>query len=297
MPAPTPVAASASVQDIRRAYYDGPAKDHWSWWITDVFIEPNYLLVMDDDTEVVYKVGFTVGADDTPAFDDPITGQMVWTAGDSKVAAAAPARPAASFAARADSRPGPAPAAAAAAPQTPAEPPADTHTPNPEGADTMSDTLLQGLRERLGVSAELDEAGLLAALDESLNERADTPAAATTTPALPAGTVAIDSAQLEELRVAAQAGHAAREQQLADRRVALVDAAIGDGRIAPVRRDHWLASLAADAGTEQVLAGLAPGLVPVAAKGHDGAEGTITDPAAGDDYWFGGGSAPAGLEG
>lgn len=285
------VAAAVSVQDVRRAFYEGPAEHEWSWWITDVFIDPNYLLVMDDDNDVVYRVDFTVNGEDI-TFADPKPGTLVWTpAADKVAAAAAPGpRPAASFADRATSRPGQQPAASSStsSTQTPPAEPAAGPTKNQED-DIMSDTLSEGLRQRLGIQdAELDEQGLLSALDEALTERADTSTSTTpqSAPTLPEGTVAVDAATLEELRVAAAAGREAREQQLADRRTALVDAAIGDGRIAPARREHWLASLKADPGNEQVLASLQPGLIPVAAKGHDGGEGSVSDPAAADDYWF-----------
>lgn len=143
-----------------------------------------------------------------------------------------------------------------------------TNTTPKEGADTMSDDLIKGLREQLGVPAEanLDEPGLLAALAEALAEQEPTPA-----PAAAAGTVNLDEAQYQDLVAAAADGRAARQQQLADQRAALVDAAIGDGRIAPARRDNWLNALAADSGAADTLAGLAPGLmVNVKASGYTG---------------------------
>jgi phage I-like protein len=88
-----------------------------------------------------------------------------------------------------------------------------------------------------------------------------------TPPALPPGTVAVDAATLDELRNAALAGQTARQVQQAERRERLVDAAVSDGRIAPARRDHWLAMLAADEGADAVLTSLAPGLVPLAEIG------------------------------
>ena len=60
-----------------------------------------------------------------------------------------------------------------------------------------------------------------------------------------------------------------REAKAEEDRAALVEAAVSDGRIPPVRRDHWLAALAADEeGMAPVLASLAPGTVPLAEIGH-----------------------------
>jgi len=154
--------------------------------------------------------------------------------------------------------------------QPPAEPVDQNTNPNEKGSD-MSDALMQGLRQRLGVKpdAELDEAGALAALDEALNERAgDTQT--TTTQTLPDGVVAVDAEQYATLQADAQAGREAREQQLIESRNALVEAAVRDGRIAPSRREHWEASLAADPGAADVLASLKVGTVPLEPKGYTG---------------------------
>ncbi len=158
--------------------------------------------------------------------------------------------------------------AQAPAPQTPAAP-ADGPIPTQERSPVVafSDEQLTTLRQQVGVADDADGATILAALAEALTEQADpnppTP--------LPAGTVAIDSEQLQELQVAARAGQQARAQQETEHREQLVAAAVADGRIPPARRDAWLASLAADPGSEQTLAALAPGLIPVGAPlGHTG---------------------------
>jgi hypothetical protein len=63
-----------------------------------------------------------------------------------------------------------------------------------------------------------------------------------------------------------------------ERREALVNAAIGDGRIPPSRRDHWLGYLASDPeGGAQTLASLQPGLVPVQERGHSHSVETLDE--------------------
>jgi len=159
---------------------------------------------------------------------------------------------------------------------TPRAEPKDIITPRQKGTDTMSEALTQGLRERLGIpaAANLDDTGLLSALDEALAEQEVTPTASM---AAAPGTVVLDEAQYADLVASAADGRTARQQQLADSRAALVNAAVEDGRIAPARRDHWVNSLAADPGMAETLAGLEKGLVPVAAAGYVGGVNESTD--------------------
>lgn len=135
--------------------------------------------------------------------------------------------------------------------------------PNRKDTLDMSDILKDGLLERLGVtdSAITDES-LLAAVDVVLDQ-ATAPAAAA-----PAGTVLIDSAVLADLQASAALGRKASEAQDTARRTAIVDSAVGDGRIAPASRDTWLNSLAEnEAGTSALIASLAKNTVPVAEIG------------------------------
>lgn len=140
--------------------------------------------------------------------------------------------------------------------------------PNQEEGPDMSDSLISGLRERLGVraDADLDENGLLAALDEALNEQSTEPV----TPSEPEGTVRVDSGALAQLQADAAAGREARNQQIAAHRESAISAAVSDGRIPPARADHWRAQLTADPGAEQVLAALPKGLVPLEPQGFAG---------------------------
>lgn len=152
----------------------------------------------------------------------------------------------------------------------PAQPLVDTITPQPEGADDMSDALKAGLRKRLGITdaVDLDDEAILAKVDEAIAGPQNT---------LPEGTVLLDEATLNQLRTDAQAGREARDAQIAAERVALVDSAVADGRIAPARRDHWVAALTADPGAAEVLASLAKGTVPLAPVGYTGGVDEATD--------------------
>lgn len=149
-------------------------------------------------------------------------------------------------------------------------------------------TLIEGLRQRLGLPEDADEAAITAAVDALKATPPEPPQQS-----LPEGAVAIDAGVLEQLRTDAAAGRDAREQQQTERRQRLVDAAIAEGRTTPAARDAWLNKLAVEGDVaETQLASLAKGLVPVAEKGHD------QQPAAQDDLsWFGPAPATTSQEG
>ena len=115
-----------------------------------------------------------------------------------------------------------------------------------------SDTLVAGLRERLGITdAETDEDSILATLDERLAK----PAA----PALPDGVVAVEQGVLDGLKADAAAGRQAREQQIKDRRDGIVAKALREGRIKRPAVESFRALLDKDeAGTAKVLEALEP---------------------------------------
>lgn len=160
---------------------------------------------------------------------------------------------------------------AAKATETPAEPPVTPSTEHEE-ADDMSDTLTKGLRERLGVADDADEATILAALDEALAEQTEQPS---DQPTVPEGHTVISADALEELRIAARAGQEARAVQLREDRDRTIAAAINAGHIAPARREHWAAKWDADPeGVRASIAELSKGepIFPVAqAPGYAGA--------------------------
>ncbi len=114
--------------------------------------------------------------------------------------------------------------------------------------DAMAfDSLMDGLRERLGATDATDEDAILAAVDVIVEQ-----ASQQFQP--PEGTMLVDAVQFAELQAQAAAGVALRAQQDTDRRDGLVDAAVADGRVAPVNRAIWRARLDEnEAGTVALL--------------------------------------------
>lgn len=272
------VAAAATVEDVRRSFYEGPASENW-WWIEDMLLEPTEVVAVDDDDGKLWQVPFTV---------DAATSEIVWGAPvevkREYVAAATKTRtPLAAWASRAESRPD--------APRTPAAATADDgNPPNVEGSAAVLEFTTEqdaALLAALGLASDSTDAqavvdAVVALAADEANEPPDTPKAgdppvAASAAKLPEGMQIVETATIEALRVDAAAGRAAREEQLTDQRRALVAAAVNDGRIAPVRREHWVTQLAADPGAAEVLASLAKGLIPVdGERGHAGEEVAAT---------------------
>jgi ATP-dependent Clp endopeptidase proteolytic subunit ClpP len=163
--------------------------------------------------------------------------------------------------------------------------PVSTEPGEPNRKDDLVayEDLTAGLRERLGVTeTTLTDDELLAALDESLAERAETtdaPAVETATPTSPVtdGAVLVEAGALAELQRQAALGATAHATQETARREGIVQNAINEGRIAPASRAHFLALLGKDeAGTTAALATFPKGTIPVAELGHSETD-AVTD--------------------
>ncbi|MFD7046186.1 Clp protease, partial [Rhodococcus jostii] len=135
------------------------------------------------------------------------------------------------------------------------------------------------LREALSLPEDATPQDLFDAVLEKLTAPAPEPEPAASA-TLPDGVVAVEASVLDGLRIDAARGAQARAQQESDARENLVNAAIGDGRIPPARKQHWLGALEADHdGVAAALASLAPGLIPVSEVGHARVVDTVTDDA------------------
>lgn len=135
---------------------------------------------------------------------------------------------------------------------------------SPAERETNGGTMpeFKALYARLGLTETATEEEVNNALDKLLGE--------TEKPKIQVGVTMIEDSVLDQLRADAAAGREAREAQIDDRRQRTVENAIKAGKIAPSRRDHWLAAIEADEeGATATLNALAPGLIPVTALGTE----------------------------
>lgn len=158
------------------------------------------------------------------------------------------------------------PPAASAAGSTPKE---------GSSAVAFTDEQITGMRQTLGLAEDADEATILAALDEALDERAEDPASTD----VPAGHVVIPEARLKDLETAAQAGASAAQKLLAKEREDFLDAV--RTKFAPANRDAWAREYDRNPeGTRKTLTDAAD-IIGLEAFGH---EGQPNDSEADDVY-------------
>lgn len=291
------LAASVNVEDVRRDYYDTLNSDQMWWWIRAIYLDPNELIV-DDDDGALYRVPFTVSGE-AVSFADPVEVKVEYVdvprakQAAMTVAAVSAVRgeehTRAVYASKAESRPdnqevsvdakalrkslGLAEDASDdevkakfASSMGEAEPPAEPAEPT---GDDENDDVVEKPTEPTEPAASTD--------DE------DEPAAAS------GDRVAqIDTAQLEQLKRDAEAGVAARRAQVEAEADSLVKAAVEDGRITPASKKDWRAAILPNGKTELVktevdtLASLAAGRIPVDERGE--AEGVEGNADGHEDY-------------
>ena len=157
-----------------------------------------------------------------------------------------------------------APAAAAAPLDSPGSSPVAVTT---RKESPMSDTLKAALRERLGITAELDEDGLVAALDEALAEHAEPIKAEAPAVAVPEGAALIDKAVLADLQAKVAQAEAAERAAIVARRDQIVSTAKAEGRITPATEASMRALLDADENSASALIASLPVAVNMAEKG------------------------------
>lgn len=71
------VRAQVDAEDIRRQYYDSTGPDQFWWWIRSMYVDPNELIVEDEDTGNLYRVPFETKGD-TVTFSDPVAVKITY---------------------------------------------------------------------------------------------------------------------------------------------------------------------------------------------------------------------------
>lgn len=277
MPQAIQIAASLSVEDVRRSFYEGPAANNW-WWIEEMFVDPGEVIAVDDESGELYRVPFTADGS-AITWGEPQVVKREYVAASGRTATA-------TWASAEESRPEP-PAAAVG----------DTEQ---EGTSmNFDDTQTAELLKLLSLGSDASASDVLAALTALV----ETSTAASAGPgdkevaagalnieqiraaAEKKGLTMVDASTLESIRAQAEAGAAAQQQLALQDREKKVNAAIGAGKIPPSRKDHWCSVIEHDPGMAEVLASLPDNLVPVAETGHNGDEvGAAADVTESDLY-------------
>lgn len=137
-----------------------------------------------------------------------------------------------------------------------------THT---EGSPAVafSDAQIQTLRNKLGVAGDADEATILAALDEALDEQTEPPQAA----AVPEGHVVIPAAKLADLEAGAALATATAQSLHERERTTFLDSV--RTKYLPTNRAAWEREYDRDPAACRAHFASAPVLIPTSELGHD----------------------------
>jgi hypothetical protein len=313
-PGATTVAAQATVDDIRQAYYEtlGPA-EAW-WWIRAVLINP-LQIVVDDDMGSLWLVDVMTDADDNITFGEPqeVKVQYVAAAGLPNIR-----QPGQIIAATHET---PADTGREARPdETAPAPQVQDSTTQQEERTMLTEDALRRLGLEPGASdAEISAAILAAAEGEQPGGggegeqpgqgeqpgEGDTPPGEgeqpgggeatpgeqpgeTATLTIPEGMQLIDSTVLTELQQGVAASNAEIAKQRIKERDEFIAGACRAGKFARSRIAHFTSLWETDPdGTRELINKLAPGLVPVAERGSsDPAEVAATAAAAAyPEHW------------
>ena len=263
MPAPRPVAASVTTEDIRREYYETAP---WSVWVVEQQIEPLQLIVQDDEDGTFARVPVEVGTDDSITFGTAVNVKRVYvdTPPEVEDEVVASRRPVV-FASRKESRPGTRPAAGSQSPTTGLV----AGTQKGAGMDPAK------LRDAFGLPADASDIEVQAAV-----------AAAGLATAAPAAPVPVEdtpvpvaaSTTTEPWRVELEKTSSElaliKAERATERKTRVFDDAVKAGKITPAERPTWETryDTAPEVVTEILAAKATGSAVPIAAAGYTGAD-------------------------
>lgn len=282
---PAAVTAAVNVDDVRREYYDqldGPGQT-W-WWIRSMYLDPNELIV-DDDDGGLYRVGFTVDGDSVE-FAEPQKVKVQYVNAAGKDGAKAPVALVASSGREVVSYTDRVAAG------------------RPDDKEHDVKINVSDLRARLGLSEEQlpdsateeqinaaiagDQPNAAAEVEQE-SPVAAAPGSGDEKPAVPEGMMLVDKETFDLVKSQAEEGAAVAASVKLKDRDSTIAAATKEGRIPPSRKEHYAAMWDKDPeGTRTLLTasedkgGLAKGLVPVTERGS--AEPTDGSIAAGSEY-------------
>lgn len=255
------VAAAASVEDIRRDFYEnGPGKNTF-WWIEEMFLAPSEVIAMDDETGALKKVPFTVGEDESIDWGEAKDVKREYVEASART-------PDAKWASREES-------AALADPVTPGE-------TTDQGKETMEFTEDQAakLTEALGLAADATADDIVTAA-EKLAAAPVEETKANKNQDVSADTIAA-AAKAHGLNVVAKSTFDNMQKQLTelqdDKRRRVVSDAIAAGKLMPSARDAAIEQMRAGLLTEETIAAMSPIVTVAGAEVGHGHDTESTDP-------------------
>jgi len=295
------VNAAMNIEDVRTRYYehlDGQGDATKFWWIRGMRLNPDELIVDDDDGHL-FRVGFDIDGDDV-AFNDPTQVVLNYTDVPAQMAAGIAAsalvgegEDAIIYATRAESRPD---TTNPGGTMTRAELCASLGLP----ADASDEQIQAATRSVMASSTATEEETVVAEAAEDEDTEGDESDDGDDDDGdsdedVQAGSrpraVTVDAAAFERLQHDAALARRHEEERVIASNEQIVDAAIRDGRFPPSARASYLSQLNNPGGrqaTIEFINSLEAGVIPVRERGSTGAQEEV---AAGNgaslpDDWF-----------
>jgi hypothetical protein len=283
---PPLLTASVEAESVMRIFHAAWATGtRAAWWVRTLHVDP-FELIVDDGGGNLYRLPYTPGEDDV-TFGEPDEVHVRYVAASGEPSGGGPVL--AAFTNR------------------------DAERASLEPGGGMS--LIESLRQEFGLPDDADEAAVLAAVKAARAESPEQPqpqpepegepdegtepeeeeqptpkaskGARQPVAASAEGVVTLDEGTYQQLQASAELGRKAHERQELEDRDRLLASAVEEGRIPPSRKEHYAKLYAADRdGTTQLIASLAPGLVPVDERGGQPAAADHQDDAYEAPDWL-----------
>jgi len=296
------VNAAMNIEDVRTRYYehlDGIGDATKFWWIRGMRLDPDELVVDDDDGHL-FRVGFDIDGDDV-AFNDPVQVVLDYkdvpaqmAAGIAASALVGEGEDAIIYATRAESRPD---TTDPGGTMTRAELCASLGLP----ADASDEQIQAATRSVMASSTATEEETVAESTEDDgtedddgdgddedeNNSESDEDVQAGSRPRA----VTVDAAAFERLQHDAALARRHEEERVLASNEQIVDAAIRDGRFPPSARASYLTQLNNPAGrqaTIDFINSLEAGVIPVRERGSTGAAEEVSagNGASLPDDWF-----------
>jgi hypothetical protein len=289
------IRAQANCDDVRREFMDQVAVgDQYWWWIRAMLIDPNELIV-DDDEGQLYRMSYAIATNGDVTFGDPQEVKIKYVDAPKKKAAEIAASGMIALRGK---------AVAASY---------DTRDESRIAAEREEhDVDAEKLKQAMGLAPTATEDEVLAAVEAARKAQlaGETPPAPEGDPPAPEGdpapaegdpppaaepadiaadgTVTLDKETFELLKRGAEAGIAADAREKKSKRDQVIEAAVKAGKIPPSRRDHWGKLYDNDPeGTTSELEKLQAGALPVGIEAGVAGNGEESaDDSSYPDNWF-----------
>lgn len=269
------VHASMPVDEIRTAFYKLPdVASNYAFWVSQILVDPNEIIVRDDDEGALFRVPFAVNGNEVEFGDwQPVRIEYVDAVTAKRTEATRHV-----FATKGDSRP-----------QTDKKENRVNIAKLARWLGLSSDATEQEVNEALENHVDSEPPVLAGQTDENDttdgDDTEDDSAAESTEPVAAKGTVNMSREEYDELRKQAGAGAAAFEQMRAAERDAAIAAAVKAGKISPAMRASYTKFYDRDPeACRAELAELPEGLVPV--KEIGGQPDGAVEAAAYNETWL-----------